>query len=83
MGRVIAIFRAFCSLLVLDQIPSGRELLHINQIGYDINLPGGNPAVTLLPNRPAEKAQPLMYITSELPPIPSKLVKATLLIWQN
>ena len=75
MSRIIAIFRAFCFLLALDQTPSCRELLHINQIEDDVNLPrGGNPAVTLLPNRSAEKAQPPVYITSGLPIIPSKLV---------
>ena len=62
------------SFLVLYPIPHGSDLLHIAWFGDDTISGSDNLSRTILPNRLAEKVQPIVLISSSLPPIPSKLI---------
>ena len=60
-------YTAFVLLSAFNEIPSTRELQHINQLGDN------PPPPQILQIR--EKTQALVYIGGGLPPIPARLVK--------
>ena len=71
--RVITL-KLLLFFLALDSTPRGSDLLHIAQITDDTNSGSSNPPRTTLSRKPAERVQPLVFISNGLPPIPSRLV---------
>ena len=71
---MVIAFTLLLFFLAFDSIPRGSELLHIAQITDGTNSGSSNPPRTTLSRKPAERVQPLVFISSGLPPIPSRLV---------